>query len=127
MPLTPYTAYSNASTFDPSYTDDERNAFIENGFNVATMGNGTVDSQWPACAACAVLSRSLERSNTAIPAACQSCFQKYCWNGTTDSTPVSSFEPTPFLQLTTLSAAGNVRMGGLVWALVGVAGLALAL
>ncbi|KAI0436385.1 lysophospholipase [Xylaria telfairii] len=127
VPLTPYTAYSNASTFDPSYTNEERNAFIENGFNAATMGNGTLDSQWPACAACAVLSRSLERTNTAIPAACQSCFQKYCWNGTTDSTPVSSFEPAPFLQLTALSAAGNVRMGGLVWALVGVAGLALAL
>ncbi|KAI8947198.1 lysophospholipase [Xylaria longipes] len=127
VPLTPYTAYSNASTFDPSYSDEERNAFIQNGFNVATMGNGTVDAQWPACAACAVLSRSLERTSTTIPATCQTCFQRYCWNGTTDSTPVSSYEPQPILGLTALSAAANVEMGGLVWAVVGAASLALAL
>ncbi|KAI0452820.1 lysophospholipase [Xylaria acuta] len=127
VPLTPYTAYSNASTFDPSYTDEERNAFIENGFNAATMGNGTVDGKWPACAACAVLSRSLERTGTTIPETCRSCFQRYCWNGTTDSTPVGSYEPQPILGLTTLSAAGNMRMGGLLWAVVGVAGLILAL
>ncbi|KAI0474581.1 lysophospholipase [Xylaria cf. heliscus] len=127
VPLTPYTAYSNASTFDPSYTDAERNAFIENGFNAATMGNGTIDNKWPACAACAVLSRSLERTGTTIPASCQTCFQQYCWNGTTDSTPVSSYEPAPLLSLNALSAATNVKMGGLVWAVVGVAGLALAL
>ncbi|GAP88698.1 putative lysophospholipase catalytic domain-containing protein [Rosellinia necatrix] len=127
VPLTPYTTYSNASTFDPAYTDEERNAFIENGFNVATRGNGTLDEQWPACAACAVLSRSLERTGTAIPAACQACFDQYCWNGTTDSTPVTSFEPQPLLQLSALSAAVSIRMGGLVWAVVGAAGLALAL
>ncbi|KAI1185458.1 lysophospholipase [Nemania serpens] len=127
MPLAPYSAYSNVSTFDPSYTDAERNAFIENGFNVATMGNGTVDKQWPACAACAVLSRSLERTGTAIPATCNSCFQRYCWNGTTDSTPVSSYEPQPILGLTKLSAAVSIRMGSFAWAVVGAAGLALAL
>ncbi|KAI0409771.1 lysophospholipase [Xylaria palmicola] len=127
MPLAPYTAYSNASTFDPSYTDEERNAFIQNGFNVATMGNGTVDDQWPACAACAVLSRSLERTGTAVPAACQSCFDRYCWNGTTDSTPVPEYEPQPIIGLSALSAAVDLRTGGFVWAVVGAAGLALAL
>ncbi|KAI1114953.1 lysophospholipase [Nemania sp. NC0429] len=128
VPLTPYTTYSNASTFDPSYTDAERNAFIENGFNVATMGNGTVDKEWPACAACAVLSRSLERTSTTIPATCKSCFQRYCWNGTTDSTPVGSYEPQPILGMTTeQNAAVSVSMNGFVWAVVGAAGLALAL
>ncbi|KAI1418836.1 lysophospholipase catalytic domain-containing protein [Xylaria sp. FL1777] len=127
VPLTPYTAYSNASTFDPTYTAEERNAFIENGFNVATMGNGTVDAQWPACAACAVLSRSLERTGTAIPATCSSCFQRYCWNGTTDSTPVSSYNPEPILGVTTAESAGfHVKAGGLIWAVVGAAVLALA-
>ncbi|TGJ87776.1 hypothetical protein E0Z10_g898 [Xylaria hypoxylon] len=127
VPLTPYTAYSNASTFNPSYTDEERNAFIENGFNVATMGNGTVDAQWPACAACAVLSRSLQRTGTTIPATCSSCFERYCWNGTTDSTPVGSYEPQPILGLTALSAGVPIKAGGLVWVTVGAAGLALAL
>lgn len=127
VPLTPYTAYSNVSTFDPAYSDEQRNAFIQNGYNAATMGNGTVDATWPACAACAVLSRSLERTGTTIPASCQTCFQKHCWNGTTDSTPVGSFEPQPFLELTALGAAADLKASGLVWAVVGAATLALAL
>ncbi|KAI1122237.1 lysophospholipase [Nemania abortiva] len=127
MPLAPYTAYSNVTTFTPSYTDEERNAFIQNGYNVATMGNATVDAEWPACAACAVLSRSLERTGTDIPAACQTCFQRYCWNGTIDSTPVGTYEPQPILGLTTLNAAVSIRMSAFAWAVVGTAGLALAL
>ncbi|KAI1349325.1 lysophospholipase [Xylaria sp. FL0043] len=128
MPLAPYTAYSNASTFNPTYSDEERNAFIENGFNVATMGNGTVDAQWPACAACAVLSRSLERTGTAVPDTCRSCFQRYCWNGTTDSTPVSNYDPQPIIGVaTTDSAAVSIKAGGLAWAVIGVAVLALML
>ena len=125
VPLTPYTAYSNASTFNPTYSDAERNAFIENGYNVATMGNGTVDAQWPACAACAVLSRSLERTGTTVPETCKSCFDRYCWNGTTDSTSVGDYNPEPILQLTALEAdAVSVKgAGGLVWGVVGVATL----
>ncbi|KAI0505821.1 lysophospholipase [Xylaria bambusicola] len=116
VPLTPYTAYSNASTFDPTYSDADRNAFIENGYNVATMGNGTVDAQWPACAACAVLSRSLQRTGTAIPETCRSCFERYCWNGTTDSTSVGEFNPEAII-----SAGLSVEAGGLVWGVVGIA------
>ncbi|KAI1174316.1 lysophospholipase [Nemania sp. FL0916] len=127
MPLVPYTAYSNASTFDPSYTLAERNAFIQNGFNVATMGNGTIDKEWPACAACAVLSRSLERTGTAVPDTCRNCFQRYCWNGTTDSTPVGTYEPQPIIGLTALGAATSLGMSSLAWAVVGVAGAVLAL
>ncbi|KAI2626417.1 lysophospholipase [Xylaria nigripes] len=93
VPLSPYSAYSNASTFDPTYTNDERNAFIQNGLNVATMGNGTLDSEWTSCLTCAVLSRSLERTGTPIPSTCNSCFARYCWNGATDSTPVANYEP----------------------------------
>ncbi|KAI1076134.1 lysophospholipase [Whalleya microplaca] len=131
VPNTPYTAWSNVSTFDPSYPADERNSIIKNGFNVATRGNGTAgDSKWPACVACAVLSRSLERTNTAVSATCRDCFSRYCWNGTTDSTPVGSYEPTPSLELDaksgaeqhSLVAAGNA----LVWSMVGFAGLVLA-
>ncbi|KAI1365989.1 lysophospholipase [Xylaria arbuscula] len=122
VPLTPYTAYSNASTFNPTYTDAERNAYIENGYNVATMGNGTVDAQWPACAACAMLSRSLERTGTTIPDTCKSCFDRYCWNGTVDSTPVSDFNPEPIIGLTALGAGVSLKAaGGLVWGVVGVA------
>ncbi|KAI0895541.1 lysophospholipase catalytic domain-containing protein [Annulohypoxylon nitens] len=129
IPNAPYTASSNVSTFNPSYTDAERNSYIKNGLNVATMGNGTVDSEWTACVACAVLSRSLERTGTEVSATCQRCFTRYCWNGTTDSTPVSSYEPTPILQFDTLSSDASARNGaakGLVYGIVGIVALVLA-
>ncbi|KAK4239904.1 lysophospholipase catalytic domain-containing protein [Achaetomium macrosporum] len=83
IPNAPYTAMSNVTTFTPSYPLDQRNAIIRNGYDAATQGNGTLDSQWPTCVACAVLSRSWTRTNTSVPAACASCFERYCWNGTT--------------------------------------------
>ncbi|KAI0021191.1 lysophospholipase [Xylariomycetidae sp. FL0641] len=125
LPNAPYTALSNVSTFDPSYDNDQRNAIIQNGYNVATMGNATVDAgkDWPACAACAVLQRSLARSGTDVPASCQACFDKYCWNGTTDDTPVSGYQPTPIIGLTDQSAAvraaGPLGFAGLVAGLLG--------
>ncbi|KAI2777528.1 lysophospholipase catalytic domain-containing protein [Daldinia loculata] len=119
----PYTAYSNVSTFNPSYTDEERNAFIKNGYNVATMGNGTVDSEWPACVACAVLRRSLERTSTQISATCQRCFDRYCWNGTTDSTPVNSYEPSPILALDAQNFGVSAKGGAATGMVYGVFGL----
>jgi lysophospholipase len=112
IPNYPYTAYSNASTFTATYTATERNNVIQNGFNIATMGNGTQDSTWRTCAACAVLQRSLAKTGTTVPAACQTCFDKYCWNGTVDSRSVSSYEPTPILGLTASSAAGRAEIMG---------------
>ncbi|KAI2469339.1 lysophospholipase catalytic domain-containing protein [Annulohypoxylon bovei var. microspora] len=129
VPNAPYTAASNVSTFDPSYSDEQRNSIIKNGFNVATMGNGTVDSEWTACVACAVLSRSLERTGTQVSATCQRCFSRYCWNGTTDSRPVSSYDPTPILQFDTQSLGISARGGAaksLVYGVVGIVGLVLA-
>ncbi|KAK3394349.1 lysophospholipase [Podospora didyma] len=94
IPNAPYTAFSNVSTFDPSYTDAERNDIIRNGFDSATQGNGTLDAQWPTCVACAVLSRSLARTGTAVPSACADCFSRYCWNGTLDSVDKGPYKPT---------------------------------
>lgn len=134
VPNTPYTQYSNVSTFDPSYDDWQRNSIITNGYNVATMGNASasVDSSWPACAACAVLSRSLERVGTELSATCKDCMSRYCWYGATDSTPVTSFEPTPILELDIMSAGvsllrgpGRTVGGGGAWIVACVAGLAM--
>ncbi|KAI1209692.1 lysophospholipase catalytic domain-containing protein [Annulohypoxylon truncatum] len=129
VPNAPYTTSSNVSTFDPSYSDEQRNSIIKNGFNVATMGNGTVDSEWTACVACAVLSRSLERTGTTVSATCQRCFSRYCWNGTTDSTPVSSYEPAPILQFDAQSLGISAHGGaakGLVYGIVGIVATVLA-
>ncbi|ORY57151.1 lysophospholipase [Pseudomassariella vexata] len=111
VPNTPYTAWSNVSTFTPTYSDSERNNIIQNGFNVATMGNSTVGSDWRTCAGCAVLQRSFVKTGTNVPPACQRCFDSYCWNGTVDSTPVVSYEPTPKLDLAAQSAASRSRFG----------------
>ncbi|KAI0392244.1 lysophospholipase [Xylariaceae sp. FL0594] len=123
VPLAPYTAFSNASTFDPSYTDVQRDAYIRNGYNVATMGNGTVDKGWPACAACAVLQRSLLRTGTIVPATCQRCFDTYCWNGTRDSTPLAGeYAPTPIIGIDVKDSAGSssVRSSWAMWFLLAV-------
>ncbi|OAA62649.1 lysophospholipase plb1 [Niveomyces insectorum RCEF 264] len=94
VPNAPFTAASNVTTFTPSYTLPQRNAIIENGFNAATRGNGTFDTQWPTCLACAVLSRSFARTNTTVPAACTTCFARYCWDGTLNTTDYGNYEPT---------------------------------
>jgi lysophospholipase len=78
----PYTFYSNISTAISTIKNAERDALIRNGYHVATMGNGTIEPEWPACVACAVLSRSFDRTGTTPPAMCQTCFNKHCWNGT---------------------------------------------
>lgn len=62
LPNSPYSFDSNVSTFKLEYTDEERNGIVLNGYNVATMANGSRDAEWPACVGCAILSRSLERT-----------------------------------------------------------------
>ncbi len=127
LPNTPYTQYSNVSTFDPSYSNWQRNSIIGNGYNVATMGNGTLESQWSACVACAILSRSLERVGVETSSTCKSCMERHCWNGETDSTPVSSYEPTTLLELD-VDNAGVVtrRQTALAWAVACITGLVMA-
>lgn len=93
VPNAPYSTQSNISTFTLSYSDELRNDVIQNGYNVATLGNGTLDSEWPACVACAVLSRSFTRTKTTVPSACTDCFNRYCWNGTTDYTTPANYLP----------------------------------
>ena len=94
IPNTPYTFHSNLSTFTSSYNASERDAVVENGYSVATMGNGTVNATWPTCVGCAILQRSLERTGTAMPQVCTQCFADFCWNGTVNSTTPAGFNPS---------------------------------
>lgn len=105
LPNAPYSSNSNFSTFDLEYSIDERNQVIENGYNVATMGNGTVDSNWPTCVSCAILARSLSRTKTDVPGACSDCFSRYCWNGTTNSTTPATYQPQQIIKSGTESGA----------------------
>ncbi|KAL4981237.1 acyl transferase/acyl hydrolase/lysophospholipase [Aspergillus desertorum] len=93
LPNAPCTHMSNTSTFDLSYSYADRDAMVLNGYNAATRGNGTEDRQWPTCVGCAILSRSADRTRTALPDACTWCFQSYCWNGTVDTRQPHDYAP----------------------------------
>lgn len=121
MPNAPYSFQSNFSTFTLSYTDETRNDIIQNGYNVATMGNATLDSEWPACVACAVLSRSFTRTGTKVPGACTDCFNRYCWNGTTNYTTPNAYLPNFKLgndSVAKKGAAATTVGSGLTYSLV---------
>lgn len=110
LPNSPYSTYSNLSIEQLTTNDTQRDAMILNGYNIATMGNSTVDSTWPVCVACAVLSRSLERTKTVIPTACSTCFTRFCWNGTLETSTPELYAPSLTLekanaQVTTSSAS----------------------
>ena len=94
IPNSPYVAYSNQSTFSLSTNDSYRDALIANGYDGATMGNGTLDKTWPTCVGCAILSRSFTRTGTPVPQACQQCFHDFCWDGTIDSSTPKSYQPS---------------------------------
>lgn len=119
IPNGPYITQSNVSTFDDAYNNTQRNLIIENGYDAATLGNGTLDNQWPICVACAVLSRSFFKTGTNVPSACTACFSRYCWNGTTNSTtPSGNYTPEYIL--------GEVAMASSSSAVILRAGLACA-
>lgn len=107
IPNFPYVFHSNISTFNLKYTNPTRDAVLENGYNVATMGNATIDPMWPTCVACAILSRSMERTKTDVPDACTQCFNKYCWDGSTSPGNPPAYEPTYKTDTVVKSAASD--------------------
>jgi lysophospholipase len=114
VPNAPYITPSNVSTFDLEYNDTQRNLIIQNGYNVATQGNGTIDSQWPTCMACAVMQRSWYKTNTQVPSVCQTCFDRYCWNGTVDSRNPTNYLPSYKIgKVGTKSAAPDIKIS--IW------------
>ncbi|KAJ6017776.1 hypothetical protein N7451_001155 [Penicillium sp. IBT 35674x] len=94
---TPYSSQSNTSTYQMTYEDWQRDNIITNGYEVVTMGNGTLDGNFTACVGCAILSRSFERTGTTLPDICTQCFADYCWNGTTNSTTPNIYAPVDIL------------------------------
>lgn len=126
VPNSPYTYFSNVSTFDPSYEIEERDGIILNGFNGATQGNGTIDENWPTCVACAALERSFHRTGADVPKACKDCFDKYCWDGTIDDSDPGDYLPALQLEDNDDDSAGvSLGAGGASWALVAGAAWAL--
>jgi lysophospholipase len=108
IPNFPYVFMSNVSTFDLEYKAPVRNAIIENGYNVATLGNATEDSEWPTCVGCAIISRSLERNGEELPEACKQCFQKHCWDGTVSpEEPAAPYAPSTIMKALKVEGSGS--------------------
>ena len=107
LPNAPYVHHSNVSTFDPAYDTSERDLLVLNGYNLATQGNSTLDENWPTCVACAILTRSLERTNTSLPDVCGDCFERYCWDGTIDDQEPGHYVPAMKLQEAGAKNAGS--------------------
>lgn len=78
----PYEFLSNTSTFQMSYTDHEKKAMIQNGFDITSRLNGTIDEEYRACIGCAVIRREQERLGEEQTDQCKKCFKRYCWDGT---------------------------------------------
>ena len=110
LPNSPYVAWSKVSTFTMSYPEEERNAIIQNGYEVATMGNATRDENWPTCVGCAILSRSFERTGTDVPEVCRRCFDAYCWDGAVDSSTPPLYNPDMVGQEIDITSAAAGRL-----------------
>ncbi|KAF5100654.1 hypothetical protein D0Z00_001166 [Geotrichum galactomycetum] len=90
----PYSYASNTSTFKMAYKTSEVAGMIQNGYNVATRGNSTDDSEWGVCVGCAIIQRERERRGLKPTDQCSSCFDRYCWDGKLNSTkPASKYSP----------------------------------
>ncbi|KAF5973249.1 lysophospholipase [Fusarium coicis] len=82
LPNAPWTGYTNYSYTQTQFTPNQVDIALENAFQVATYGNGSVDENWPACLACAAIKGSLRRLDIEMPKQCEECFERHCWNGT---------------------------------------------
>ena len=106
----PWTYNSNTSTFKMSYDDDEKLGMIQNGFEISTFNNLTEDANFAKCIGCAILQRSKERQGVDIGDECKSCFDDYCWDGSTYTYTNDSF-PDEFTSTgrynSTISNAGS--------------------
>lgn len=95
-----------------SYDNATATSVMLNGMRSLTL-NGSV-STWPTCLACALSDRSLNYTSSNRSSVCQSCFDKWCWNGVDNQTTPIEYEPViwvapSFLKLTT--ATNGIKTG----------------
>lgn len=91
IPNTNITYMSNITDFQ--FSLEERDALIENGFEVAQYDG---EDDFAQCVGCAIIRRSEERADIEISPFCEACFSKYCFTNeyTPDYTNISEIIPT---------------------------------
>lgn len=90
MPNLQYLYEANTSTYKMSYSREEMNGLIKNGFEVSSRGNYSLDRSWPTCVGCAIIRRQQERLGLEQTDECKDCFESYCWRGGEDASSLSS-------------------------------------
>lgn len=98
IPNTPWSFTSNTSTTQMAYSHSQRDKMINNGYNIASQGNGTLASGWPACIGCAIIHREIERRNATHTEQCRNCLANYCWNGTVMASRPPEYKPALLLK-----------------------------
>ncbi|KAG7191920.1 Lysophospholipase 1 [Scheffersomyces spartinae] len=73
-----YSYSSNTDTYQLQYPEEQRDAMIDNGFDIAA---NFVDSEFRKCVGCAIIRRTQERNGTPQSEECKACFDRYCWRG----------------------------------------------
>ncbi|KAN0096957.1 Lysophospholipase catalytic domain containing protein [Tylopilus felleus] len=79
---------TNTDTLQVSYSSSEIQAMLDQIFIISTQGyaaesNETTDPEWPACLACALVDRARQRAGDTRSGVCETCFDRYCWSGST--------------------------------------------
>lgn len=96
LPNRPYTFWTNISLYQFSFTNEEKKAIIQNGFETVLRLNGTIDEDWPTCVGCAVIRREQERQGIEQSEQCKKCFEDYCWDGTIYESDEPYYPPLNF-------------------------------
>ncbi|OLL25011.1 Lysophospholipase 2 [Neolecta irregularis DAH-3] len=82
LPNSAYSFDSNINTMNTTtYSNEVTASMVQNGFNVATMGNNKIDENWSVCLGCALIYKGIERLGWEQTETCKSCFGRYCWVG----------------------------------------------
>lgn len=77
----PFEYMSNVSTLKLTFDDHEKKGMVQNGYDIATRMNSTLDENWATCVGCAMISRAEYRGGIEQSEVCKKCFRKYCWDG----------------------------------------------
>lgn len=70
--------WTGDSTFQVEFSTEDVAGYIENGYNLMTRQNSTVDPDWSKCVGCATILRAYQGTNKTIPDFCMGCFYRYC-------------------------------------------------
>ena len=97
----PYSSYSNITFFASATPISRVKDIWNNTFNEITQGAGSLDPEWSACLACAAIDRTLAKLDPPMQrtAQCESCFARYCWDGTSDPEYDYDVDVDPTLRL----------------------------